>query len=207
MSDGTLDGPVKVDMNRARHSSKRQVYDAWRAKYQGDWVEGKRRVDIVKKVLQDAGHAVCGFGFYAESTRKAQEMPSEPGIPDLQVLGLSRELFLEVTGTSKPLTFDSPLWIRPDKFGWALKHLDKETWAAHVLPDLRLVRFILLDDPYRYGTVKVSIRGGPETYLEIPSEQAWSADRFLIYLDSLRPLLSTETKRDPEKSRVLSQFM
>jgi hypothetical protein len=153
----------------------------WKRRYRATWPAASRRErEIIARVQSEAGRVAVPVGLGTGSADylagSAARHGHERGAADLRVRGSN--IYLEVTG---PLTADvppdAPLWLRPDKLAHARSHLgDRETWVVHCLGTTDLLRVIRLDvgffallDQGAFRTVTPTIRGTPETYLEIPA--------------------------------------
>lgn len=171
----------------------------WKQIYKNKWIEGKKRADYLKSMLEAWNFKVEPFGFMPSSTAYSKDNPDEPGKPDWKVILPGKEILLEVTGTKNSRdNFD--VWIRNDKFLYAENHREYECWLGHVVDRNRLVRFFKIENRAFYPYREMLIDGIEERYRVIDelSSRLLYSDEFRLYL---KGMYSLELKRVIQKAK------
>lgn len=96
--------------------------------------------------------------------------PDERWVPDFQIVTKEDiHIPLEVTGTKQSRGKDD-VWLRDDKFEFVENHQTLDCWAAYVLENKNLTRFLRLEKKERFTLTKIPIGGVTETYRLIPED-------------------------------------
>ena len=115
----------------------------YKKKYQGTWIDGNKREELVKNFLEGLGLKVQGIGFMVMSTEYTSDSPEEKNIPDFSIRnGSGEEIKVEVTGTNY-MSLEEKIWISKGKIDYAKKHKDiDKVYVAHVISEKKLLRFV-----------------------------------------------------------------
>ncbi|MEO4007300.1 hypothetical protein [Flavobacterium sp. CAU 1735] len=153
----------------------------WKDRYKDSWDKAAQKEKMVIELIEaHTGKKVELYGLGAGTTDyitgSAQQNNSAKGDADLYLK--DSEIFLEVTGPNIKVLPQDSFWIRPDKISNALTKIEngisKGTYVIHIIErkDVQdtLIRVIpITHELTQFPTIKPTIHGTIETYIEIPS--------------------------------------
>lgn len=140
----------------------------WKDKYKHQWAEANQREQIVFDYLKKFGYEPIVSGFEAMSTNYNPKNSKEPGKPDLMINVLNKEIYFEVTGTSKNCNSFADIWVRPDKLSYVIKN-NINCYLVHILSKINLVRYINLKDIPTNNLITPSFGGSTEIFYSFPA--------------------------------------
>lgn len=177
----------------------------WKDAYKDAWDVASAKEERVKSLIEDlTGYEVVGNGLGTGSTEYISGSAVENGYckgdADLYIPQI--ECYVEVTGPNIAMSYELPLWIRPDKIKNAFDKIEANKGRLHVIihvltekgtNNIRL-RVIKIDKFFRnffdsgaFRLINPIIRGNKETYYEIPAghEVILSFDELIEQIKSM----------------------
>ena len=155
----------------------------FKRRYQSSWAKSNERELLVKQYLEESVPCSIeegpgmGVGSSELLPGNAEDYNKETSGADWHVI--DTPIYIEVTGPLKPISFDKPLWVRPDKINAARFQKDRKTWIVHCSHDNELFRAISLNQNFfaemrrgAFSIVEPYIRGNIERYCEIPVDSS-----------------------------------
>jgi len=142
--------------------------------------EGIERENIARAQLLEFNLHLKKFGFMAGQKGFSSIGPPEPGIPDYVIVEFLDHP-MEITGT-RHLDPAELLWFRASKCAWADRHPEFKTWGAHVISNLRLVRYVRLERTERYPLRYHFTGKGWEPFRDVPPNDSIGIAEFIAYL-------------------------
>lgn len=156
--------------------------------YKDFWEIAASKEEKIKNIIQnETGYEVLEIGLgashsgFIEDDAKDNKRPK--GDADLYVK--EKECYIQVIGSNIKMDFDKPIWTRPDNLMNAYGKLRKGEGKLHVIVHIlvqrdneRVIRVIVLDNLFfdhlinkgSFNKVTPFVRGGGETYIELPPE-------------------------------------
>jgi hypothetical protein len=173
----------------------------WKDRYKDQWAASNKREKLVADMIKrDTGRDVEFVGFGAGSTEylegSAASHGHQKGDADLHIL--DTHIYVEVTGSHKPIEAHRPLWVRPDKIQAAqdAREQGKQVVLVHCAENLDLFRVIPIGssrfDVKEFHLLTPRIRGSVERFYEIPAnhKMIYSWGSFVKFVKSM--LLSSK---------------
>lgn len=180
--------------------------DYWKDAYQDFWDVASAKEKSVKQLIEkQTNFEVIIDGLGAGSTEyisgSAEDHGSVKGDADLYIP--EKDCYIEVTGPMIAMSYDKPLWIRPDKIQNTWNKIQAKKGKLHVVfhilkekgTNKTIIRVIKLDSLFfqhyitrkTFHEVNPIIRGRHEKYIEIPHEHEViiTLDDFFILLKSI----------------------
>ena len=180
----------------------------WKEEYKEDWeISTKKENDVKESLMNLLNCDVVHYGLGSGSSEyiKKEDEPNdhEKGDPDLYILDI--DTYVEVTGPNIPITFDAPLWVRPDKITNSKNKINESDGKLHIVVHVaeltesngtifRIIElnntFIQRVDNSEFELIHPYIKGKRETYYEIPYDDVSVNSYYNFVMNRLKPLFN-----------------